>query len=153
MRSERENNEGKIFGLVEKYTRHNKVLEEIQKDKGKFAATHTRSGEWFDIISNHVSVSQRLATGIAELLPEESGVSTEDQVVWSGHLSELEIVFLGGNRFKISGPNLSVVENADPAQRLPDEVSLAINRDIELSVNPNESIESLYGLPVKIYRK
>lgn len=153
MRSERENNEGKIFGLVDKYTRHNKVLEEIQKEKDQFAATHTRSGEWFDIISNHVSVSQSLAAEIAGLLPKETDISTEDQVVWSGHLSELEITFLGDNRFKIVGPNFAVRENADSVQKLSDEVSLVINRDIELPVNPNESIESLYGLPVKIYRK
>lgn len=151
MSLEMENNEAQIFGLIQRFDSNNQILLQIQEQKDGFSRRGERGGEILDVLLVHVEVAQGLAEEISHLLPDEKKISDDEEVVWRGPLSDLQFSFLGGNQFKIIGPNLVVKEHRDEVKKSPDLVTITMKKDVELAVDPGELAESLYGIIVKIY--
>lgn len=151
MNPEIENKEAQMFDLIQRFDNNNQVLLQIQEQKDGLSINGERGGEVLDVLLAHVEVAQGLAEGISDLLPDEKNISDDEQVVWRGCLSDLQFSFLGGNQFKIAGPNLVVKEHRDEVKKSPDSVVITTKKDVELAVDPRELSESLYGIMVKIY--
>lgn len=144
--------EARIFDAVSKYKRKLEALQRIEDEKVNLAKVGRRDGSLFDILQVHVDAARGLGAEICQSLPPATSISSEDRVVWSGHLSDLQFDFLNGNTFIIRGQNSIVAENDYHADDHHDNVSVVVSKAVATEASLNKSVESLFGIEVKIFR-
>lgn len=151
MQPEIRNEEAQFFNSVERYKKNIQALARIKEQKDSLASSGRRDSSLFDILHHHVAVAKGLAGEICQLLPSASAVSSEEKIIWSGNLSDLQFDFLNGNKFKITGPNAIVSEN-NYDDRSSDTVAVVVSKSAESEGSAEYSIASLAGMEVKIFR-
>lgn len=151
MNPDTRNGETQIFASAEIYKRNIQALQKIKEQKDDLTSRGQRDSGLFDILQHHVAVAKGLAGEICQLLPPASAVSSEEKIVWSGNLSDLQFDFINGNKFRISGPNTIVLDNNYDDRPL-DTVAVVVSKSAEPEDSAKYSTESLAGMEVKIFR-
>ena len=152
-----ENPEVQMFGLVERlkaaYSHLADILEKRispAKRENKLAGVEPDS-ELRSATDSLLEMIDDLTEDIYQSLPSGEKISDQDKVVWSGSLRDLKFDYLGDNQFKIDGHNLLDKEDL-AVDRTDHQVHVTTNKEVELSVEPLEHLETLTGIKVKIFR-
>jgi hypothetical protein len=148
-----ENQEKKIFSLLDKYKNNNRVLADIEKKRAKLIAQGNRSNELFNVLEAHIEVADAVAEEIVELLPTQENITSGEKIIWRGRLSDLDFTFLGGNRFKILGKNLAIDQYRDRSDESSGNlVVVTIVESDEVASLKEENYIPTSETEVKIYR-